>query len=188
MEFRSANDLLVWLVSVEDSEHASRLTSGKDLYDFALAEGKVEWSESDFAGFNRLFFALRDDGAVTFRDYRVQSSGRPLGDIFSNPYMDVAERDIRVTSQGRIAAQGSSRPSVTIGQFALGNISNVDLTVLLSAVEQQVEASDADEKVKEEARGKLHALRDLAEKTGTGAGGELIGSALATALRQLGVF
>jgi hypothetical protein len=120
---------------------------------------------------------------------QVQSSGRPLGDIFSNPYMDVAEtRDIRVTPQGRLAAPGSSRPSVTIGQFALGNISNVDLTVLLSAVEQQIEASDADEDVKEEARGKLHALRDLAEKTGTGAGGELIGSALANALRQLGVF
>jgi hypothetical protein len=70
---------------------------------------------------------------------------------------------------------------VTIGQIAFGNISNLDLTVLIAAVEQQVEESDASEETKAEARSRLRQLRDRAADVGTGAAGDLI----ATALRQV---
>src|SRR5207253_805533 len=88
---------------------------------------------------------------------------------------------ITVTSTGRMAV-GASRPSTTsisIGQLALGSITNVrEMTVLVEQVERALDDTSAPEEVKQEARSRLRRIADTATEVGTGAAGELLASVL----------
>lgn len=49
----------------------------------------------------------------------------------------------------------------TVGQLALGNISNIDMFVILDGAERALEQIDAPAEVKEEARGVIRRMRDV---------------------------
>jgi len=177
MTFATPHDLLVYLVELSDSGHASMLISGEQLLRKALKDGRLEWTTAELEEFARLLFALRDDSVIRFDDYAAR--GR-RGDIVTYNDVHQAQR-IAVTSHGRIAAATSRLPApttVTIGQVAFGNIANVNMSVLISAVEERLEEMEVDEETKEEARGRLHTMRDVAASAGGGAAGDLIGAAL----------
>lgn len=180
---RTAHDLLVYLVDLSDSERSGVLVAGQYLINEAKKDGLIEWNDADLDQFGRFLFALKDDGSLTFRD-RSEGSRLPHAPI---RFDDVNQaEDIRVTGPGRVAAQ-ASRPSMTIGQLAIGgNISNIDLTVLISAIERQIEEGPGNEEEKAEARTRLGKLKETAENVGTGAAGDLIASALRQVLGGLG--
>jgi hypothetical protein len=71
-----------------------------------------------------------------------------------------------------------SRPNISIGQLALGNIAHYDLTVIVQKMKQEIDKADAPEETKEEARGRLRKLTDTASAIGAGAAGVLLAAAL----------
>lgn len=169
----------MYLVQLSDSERVSVLNMGRELYDAARADGLAEWSESEISQFAQYLWKLQADGSVTFEDYAAATMP---GDAPHRraPYVGLTYNDlsqaanITVTSQGRIAAQ-TARPTFAI------NIT--DLTVLLSAVEDEIAASDATDDVKDEARSRV---RQALGGVGSGAVGEVLGAAFVSALRALG--
>jgi hypothetical protein len=100
VRFRTAHDLLVYLVALSDSDRASMLRTGSYVMDELVNEGAIEWKDQDFAQLARFLFALRDDGSITFTDHGEQVRG-----LYASPgFNDIrVASDIRVTSHGRLA-------------------------------------------------------------------------------------
>jgi len=175
--FRTPHDLLVYLVELSDSEQSWFLNRGQELVQQALRDGKIEHSESDYSQMARLLWALEADGSITFQDYAgMQVIGGRRNPNVGLTYNDLVQAsDITVTSHGRMAAQ-TSRPTVAV------NIANIDLTVLLNAMEAKVDEIAAPEEAKDEARSKLREARDVLVGVGTGATGEVLAAALRSVL------
>src|SRR5262249_12463847 len=133
-----------------------------------------EWTTQNLDEFARLLFALRDDRTVTFEDYAGHTRRGPF--VGHNDAAQAAR--ITVLSAGRMAVVASRPPQPTLAI----NIASLDMTILLSAVEEQVEEMDASEEAKAEARGKLHTMREAALSAGSGAAGDLIAAALRSVL------
>jgi hypothetical protein len=179
VKFRNSHDLLVYIVSLEDSDRSSVLLTGKGLLDTALADGMVEWNESEFALLAKHLWTLERDNAVAFEDtaWKASQQGRALPLPTRPPYAVPSMNDltqasgITVTGHGRQTV-GASRPTVAI------NVADLDLTVLLARVEEEVEAMDGPDEAKEEARSKLHAATRALGGVATGAAGEMLTLAL----------
>lgn len=174
MKFRNPHDVLVYLVQLSDSDRAWKLNRGQDLFEAARDDGLVEWSESEISQLARHLWTLEADGSITFQDYAgMQMPGGTRNQYAGLTYNDLAQAaNITVTGHGRIAAQ-SSRPTVAINVAA-----NIDMTVLLSAVEDEIAAIDAPDEIKDEARSKLRAARDALVGVGSTATAEVIAAAL----------
>jgi hypothetical protein len=172
MQFRNPHDLLAYLVDLSNSDRAWKLSRGQDLVDAARDDGLLEWNESEISQLARYLWMLKGDGSVTFQDYAGTQIMGGRKDWVGLTHNDISQAaNITVTSHGRIAAQ-SARPMVAI------NVAKIDLTVLLSAVEEEVAASDAPDEVKDEARTKLRAARDVLVGVGSGATAEVLAAAL----------
>jgi hypothetical protein len=146
------------------------------LGDHLRIEGKLDGSRPDqeYAELGRMLWSLRGDGSVTFEDTAM--GGGPSARVrqpFSGFTMDDVWKfsQIEVTGAGRGVAQ-TARPTIAI------NVANLDMTVLLSAVEEEVEAVEASEDVKREARSKIREARDVLVGVGTGATGDVLAAAL----------
>lgn len=70
----------------------------------------------------------------------------------------------------------------TVGQLALGDVNNVDLSTILIGAERQLDTIDAPAEEKTRVRQVLHQLRDAGTALATGASGELLAAALRKAL------
>jgi hypothetical protein len=70
----------------------------------------------------------------------------------------------------------------TVGQLALGDINNVDLTTILLGAERQLDAVKASEEEKDRVRQTLHKLRDTGQALAVGASSELLATVLRKAL------
>lgn len=97
--------------------------------------------------------------------------------------------DIAVSSEGhavlatrRHATRGTQVHIVnsTVGQLALGDITNLDVRVLLDAIEARLETVEAPVEVKAEGRQAIARMREAAQSIATTAAGD----ALAVALRR----
>lgn len=186
VEFTTPHHLLLYLVELSDSDRAkTALMSGEYLMRAAIDDGVLSWeNQTGIDEFARLLFALRDDGSIDFED---QVSGVSNRAKYVGGRMELTQwvGRIHVTSQGRIAA-ATAVPQIAIEQLNIAsNVANVDLTALLVDVERQIDALEASEETKEEARSRLHQLRELAKNAGAGAAGQLIATALQQILRQL---
>jgi hypothetical protein len=181
VKLHTPHELLIFLVDLSnDPAHSWKLNSGEQVIREAIDRGLMEWEQQQLDAFARLLFALGDDGSITFADYAGQhrhGSSEWVG------YNDAAQAArITVTSTGRMAV-ASSRPSITIGQLALGSIANIaEMSVLVAQVERALDEASAPEETKQEAQSRLRRLADTASEVGTGAAGEL----LASVLRQVG--
>jgi hypothetical protein len=66
----------------------------------------------------------------------------------------------------------------TVGQVAFGDISNIDVFVILEAAERALDQLDAPPEVKAEARGVLRRMREAGAAVGTGAVAEILAAAV----------
>ena len=176
MTFRNKQDLLIYLVALSDTEDAWRLQSGQQLGDHLRIEGRLDSQHPDreYAELGRMLWSLKEDGSIRLEDTAMGSGptarvrpafgGFTMDDVFKFS-------GIEVTGQGRAFAQ-TARPAIAI------NVANIDMTVLLSAVEEEVAAIDAPDEIKDEARSKLHAAREVLVGVGSGATAEVIAAAL----------
>ena len=70
----------------------------------------------------------------------------------------------------------------TVGQVALGDIKNIDIFVILDAMERSLTTLDASPDEKEQARTAIQRMRDAGSSVGTSAAGTVLGAALRQAL------
>ena len=99
-------------------------------------------------------------------------------------------RNILVTGQGHQAlAARAQTPAAqvnivnsTVGQVALGDISNIDLFVILKAAEQALDRIDASQEVKSEARSALQRMRDVGSSALSSAASEVLAAAIRQAI------
>lgn len=183
MKFHTPHELLIFLVDLSAApEESWKLGTGEQVMREALDRGLMEWQQNDLAQFARLLFMLREDGAITFTDYAGQNR---RGSTEWVDYNDAAQAArISVTSTGRMAV-AASRPTtnISIGQLAFGGITNIgEVRVLVERAERALDAADAPDEVKQEARSRLRRIAETAAEVGTGAAGDL----LASVLRQVG--
>jgi hypothetical protein len=69
-----------------------------------------------------------------------------------------------------------------VGQIALGDITNIDLFVILDAAEQALDQLDAPQEVKTEARGVLQRMKAVGTSVASGAVAEVLAAAVRKAL------
>ena len=180
LDFRNPHDVLIYLVRLSDSDRAWMLNTGRDLYQAARDDGLAEWRESEIAQFAQYVWMLEADGSITFEDYAARAMP---GDLPHRrpPYLGLTNNDlsqaanITVTSQGRIAAQ-TARPTLEI------NVASIDMTVLFNRMEEEIEALDAPEEVKNDARSRLHEAREVLVGVGSGTTADLLAAVLRRAL------
>jgi hypothetical protein len=98
-------------------------------------------------------------------------------------------RDITISGSAQqvLATQGVSNPvtqvniiNSTVGQLALGDVSNIDMFVILEAAERALARIDAPPEAKEEARGVIARMKDAGSSVISAAASEV----LAAAVRQ----
>ena len=118
---------------------------------------------------------------------------RPFNEVGDTPphlmdqrYVQRVE-DIMVTAEGsaamaaRRSTGGGTTVNIvnsTVGQVALGDISNIDVFVILEAAERALGQLDAPPEVKAEARGVLQRMREAGASVGTGAVAEILAAAV----------
>jgi hypothetical protein len=100
-------------------------------------------------------------------------------------------QEIHVTDKGHAALaarqKSDSGPQInivnsTVGQVALGNIQNIDIFVILDAMERSLATVEATPEEKDEARGAIQRMRDAGGTVATSAAGSVLASALRHAL------
>lgn len=100
-------------------------------------------------------------------------------------------QEIHVTDKGHAAlASRKERGSgtqitisnSTVGQLVLGDITNVDIFVILDAMEQSLKAVDASPEEREEARSAIQRMREAGSTVAGSAAGSVLGAALRQAL------
>lgn len=98
---------------------------------------------------------------------------------------------IHVTADGHAALGSRQKTSTgaqinivnsTVGQVALGDIKNIDIFVILDAMEHSLETVDASPEEKEQARTAIQRMRDAGGTVATSAAGTVLGAALRQAL------
>lgn len=100
-------------------------------------------------------------------------------------------QEIHVTAEGHaaLASRQKADPAAqinivnsTVGQVALGDIKNIDIFVILDAMERSLTTLDASPDEKEQARTAIQRMRDAGSSVGTSAAGTVLGAALRQAL------
>ena len=95
-------------------------------------------------------------------------------------------RDIMLTGAGYAALKdrAATEPAntINIGQLALGNITNVDVFVILDAADRLLDQLEAPTEVKDEARGILQRMRSAGQTVASGAAIELLARAVSKAI------
>lgn len=96
-------------------------------------------------------------------------------------------RDITISGSGlqALATQSAASPvtqvniiNSTVGQLALGDISNIDVFVILEAAERALDRIDAPPEIKEQARGVIRRMRDAGSSVISSAAGEVLAAAV----------
>jgi hypothetical protein len=100
-------------------------------------------------------------------------------------------QEIHVTAEGHAALASRQKASTgaqisivnsTVGQVALGDIKNIDIFVILDAMERSLATVDASPEEKEQARTAIQRMRDAGGTVATSAAGTVLGAALRQAL------
>jgi hypothetical protein len=181
--------LLAWMAEREENEPGLPTIRGVDLIQRA----------SDLAGDDgRPWDAVVKAAAYLKRAGFVEWRFDPFPNGPPEPPVEFFEqmtfqqvREIGVTALGhtKLAQQAAAKSGTqvnivhsTVGQLALGNIENIDITVLLDGVERSLEQLEAPEAEKEEARTAIQRMRQAGSTVATSAAGSLLAEALRRAL------
>lgn len=84
---------------------------------------------------------------------------------------------VAARKQAKVATTQINIINSTVGQLALRDISNVDISVILDAVEQSLDDLDASQEAKEEARGVIRRMRETGTSIATSAAGGVLAAA-----------
>lgn len=100
-------------------------------------------------------------------------------------------QEIHVTAEGHAALADRQKSSTgaqinivnsMVGQVALGDIKNIDIFVILDAMERSLATVDASPEEREQARTAIQKMRDAGGTVATSAAGTVLGAALRQAL------
>lgn len=175
--------LLEWLIAREREEPATKI-SGLQLMPRAAtlcSMDAVPWRAVAIATGE-----LTKLGCISWRYVLYPEETEPPPPHLLNDRNLTQVEDIMVTTNG-YALLANLRPAgpgtqitITGGQVVFGNVQNIEIALLLTAAEAKLDALDAPEAAREEARGVLRKMTELA----TGIGSAAAGSVAAAAIRQ----
>jgi len=119
---------------------------------------------------------------------------RPFNEVGETPHDAMDQqyiqrtRDIMIRGEGyaglrdrRLPAETGTTINITnsiVGQLAFGDISNIDMFVILDAAERGLDELEVPPEVTAEARGVLRRMREAGTAIGTGAVAELLAAAI----------
>lgn len=176
LTFKNRHDLLIYLVTVVDSDDGWRLRNGQSLSEKLRDEGLLDPSQPDreYAELGKLLWALKQDDSITLIDHAANQGPnpqprQPWASFTMNDVFQFA--DIDVTGHGRLVAQ-TARPTIAI------NIENLDIVVLFEKMEQDIDRMEIDPEVKAEAKSKLRIAREALTDVGKTAVSETLSAAL----------
>jgi hypothetical protein len=113
-------------------------------------------------------------------------TGEPRPDFIDQQKLQQVN-DILATSEGltavshRRAATAPTQVNIvnsTIGQFALRDINDVSISVILDAIECSLDELDSPDEVKEQARGAIRRMREAGASVATSAAGGVLAAAV----------
>jgi hypothetical protein len=182
-------ELLAWMADREDNEPGRPTVTGTDLMQMAAG----------FAGDDGLAWdAVARAAAYLQRAGYIEWLYEPWSNNPTDPRAEFIDsslfqrmREIGVTAEGRAqvarrrAQTGGTQVNIvnsTVGQVALGNIQNINLFVLLDAMEQSLMTVEASPQEKEDARSAIQRMREAGQTVATSAVGSVLGAALRHAL------
>ena len=182
-------ELLAWMAGREDNEPGRPTLFGTEFLqqtaDLAGGDG-LPWD-----AVARSAAHLKRLGQIDWRYIPTPTVDRaepPLEFVDSAFLQRVQE--IHVTDKGHAALASRERGSgtqitisnSTVGQLVLGDITNVDIFVILDAMEQSLGVVDASLEQREEARSAIQRMREAGSTVAGSAAGSVLGAALRQAL------
>lgn len=177
--------LISWIVEHEQAEPGSAL-DGTTLMQRAgsiTGDSQRPWEEVA-----RAAGQLRRLGWIDWH-YSLYpgESSEPRAEFIDQAKLQQA-RDIVATTEGLTAAVARKQAAVattqinivnsTVGQLALRDISNVNISVILDAIERSLDDLDAPQETKEEARGVIRRMRETGTSVATSAAGGVLAAAV----------
>lgn len=181
-------ELLAWMADREDNEPGQPTLFGTEF--LQQAAGLAGNDSLAWDAVARSAAHLKRLGHIDWRYIPTPNVDRPEPPLeFVDSMFLQRVQGVHVTDKGHAALAArkseSRAPQITIsnstvGQLALGDITNVDLFVILDATERALETLDVTPAEKDEARTVLRRMRDAGATATTSA----VGNVLAAALRQ----
>lgn len=172
-------ELLAWLI--EREQHGLHSPAGLDLLE-QLGRDGVPWEETVRAADELLGLSWVEGRFLAAPGQKPPPAGAGLTSHELQQY-----QSLRVTERGysvhraKEPAQAGHTFNISnsqIGQLAAGDINNVTIENLLVRIEETIDAMDAPEADKQEARETVSKMRQLAESVGGSAAGGVIAAAL----------
>lgn len=182
-------ELLGWMADREDSEPGASTIFGTEFLNRAARDLAPDEPDS-FDSVARAAAHLKQVGHIDWTYISVPNVDppEPRPEFINNSFIQRVH-NIYVTDKGQAAIESRrgrrSQTQInitnsTVGQLALGDIANLDIFVILEAMEQSLDSVEAPPAEKEVARGALARMREAGEGVAVSAAG----SALSAALRQ----
>lgn len=182
--------LLAWMVEREQNEPGSPTLWGTQFLQQAeqlATEERVAWDAIANAAVH-----LKRLGYIAWTYKPVQNVDPPEPPLqFINGSFLQRVHDIHVTDRGHTAVVSRQKVdpgtqiniiNSTVGQLALGDIQNIDIFVLLDAMERSLDQIHASPEDKETARTTLERMRDAAGNVANSAASSVLAAALRQAL------
>jgi hypothetical protein len=182
--------LLAWMADREDNEPGRPTLFGVEF--LQQAAGLAGGDGLPWDAVARSAAHLKRLGQIDWRYIPTPTVGRPeppLEFVDSSFLQQVQE--IHVTDKGHAALASRQKTgsgtqitisNSTVGQLALGDITNIDIFVILDAMEQSLATVDASPEEREEARTAIQRMRDAGGAVAGSAAGSVLGAALRQAL------
>ena len=177
--------LIAWIVEREQDEPGSAL-DGSTLM---KRTGSIAMdSERPWEELARAAGQLRRLGWIDWH-YSLYpgESSEPRADFIDQAKLQQTH-DIVATTEGLTAVAARKQAAVattqinivnsTVGQLALRDISNVDISVILDAIEGSLDGLNAPAESKEEARSVIRQMRDTGASVATSAAGSVLAAAV----------
>ncbi len=181
--------LLEWMVEREESESSRPTMFGTEFIQWAAQLTGAEASSWDEVA--RTAAHLKRIGYIAWRYMPTPNVDRPEPPLeFVDSAFLQRVQEIHVTGAGHRAladrrADLGPRISIsnsTVGQLALRDIQNIDIFVVLDAMERSLSTIDATDEEKEQARSAIQRMREAGSLAATTAVGSVLGAALRQAL------
>ena len=182
-------ELLRWMADREDSEPGMPAITGLDLarYTAGFADGDgLPWEAVAKAAAH-----LEQAGYITWIfNPGPNGPSKPPTQFFDSTALQ-RTTEVSVTAAGRTAlverTSSTAGPQInivnsTVGQVALGDIKNIDVYVILDAMERSLGMVDASPEEMEEARSAIQRMREAGGTIAGSAAGSVLGAALRQAL------
>lgn len=183
-------ELLAWMADREDNEPGRPTLFGTEF--LQQAAGLAGGDGLPWDAVARSAAHLKRLGQIDWRYMPTPNVDRPEPPLeFVDSAFLQRVQEIHVTDKGHTAlASRKERGSgtqitisnSTVGQLVLGDITNVDIFVILDAMEQSLDAVDASPEQREEARSAIQRMREAGSTVAGSAAGSVLGAALRQAL------